>query len=356
MSTTEVIVADNLGDHLETGPGARWWPNPFKELKARRAVNAQLRALNPETDFHQIARLVVGRVFADAFFNDALFTVAYWRQIAVRTIAPVLHQSGRGKTYETTKRVDDTLLFFGFLYRDGWQTRRAGATIDRLAAMHERFKIPPDDFRYTLSGLCFEPVRIPEILGCQVLNESEARALFLFWREVGRRWGVDVPEEQAAFRAWMEHYEETTYERTHEGPLLAIAMGDDFCKRFFPGPLKGLGYTLLRCCADDHLLDTVGQPHPSRVSRRIVGLLVRAFAAFRRWVPASSAPQLLRQWNREYGTALDPMIVGPDWAKKIAPEHRRQAKAGQCPFAAAKATLQGAESDSQSHTPGAPSP
>ena len=356
MSTTEVIVADNLGDHLETGPGARWWPNPFKELKARRAVNAQLRALNPETDFHQIARLVVGRVFADAFFNDALFTVAYWRQIAVRTIAPVLHQSGRGKTYETTKRVDDTLLFFGFLYRDGWQTRRAGATIDRLAAMHERFKIPPDDFRYTLSGLCFEPVRIPEILGCQVLNESEARALFLFWREVGRRWGVDVPEEQAAFRAWMEHYEETTYERTHEGPLLATAMGDDFCKRFFPGPLKGLGYTLLRCCADDHLLDTVGQPRPSKVSRRIVGLLVRAFAAFRRWVPASSAPQLLRQWNREYGTALDPMIVGPDWAKKIAPEHRRQAKAGQCPFAAAKATLQGAESDSQSHTPGAPSP
>jgi hypothetical protein len=356
VSTTEIVIADSLSDTLETGPGARWWPNPLKELKARRAVNDQLRALNPETDFHQIAKLVVGRVFADAFFNDALFTVAYWRQIAIRTIAPVLHQSGRGKTYETTKRVDDTLLFFGFLYRDGWQTRRAGATIDRLAAMHERFKIPPDDFRYTLSGLCFEPVRIPEILGCQVLNEREARALFLFWREVGRRWGVDVPEEQAAFRAWMEHYEDTVYERTPEGPQLATAMGDDFCKRFFPGPLKGLGYTVLRCCADDHLLDTVGQPRPSRVSRRIVGLLVRAFAAFRRWVPASSAPQLLRQWNREYGTALDPMIVGPDWAKKIAPEHRRQAKAGQCPFAAAKATLQGAESDSQSHTPGAPSP
>lgn len=344
MDITEARAVDHAVDDHETGPGARWWPNPLKELRARRAVNDRLAALNPETDFHEISKLVVGRVFADAFFNDALFTVAYWRQIAVRTIAPVLHQSGRGKTYETTKRVDDTLLFFGFLYRDGWKSRNAGATIDRLAAIHERFQIPHDDFRYTLSGLCFEAVRIPEILGCQVLSEPEARALFLFWREVGRRWGVDVPEEQAAFRAWMEHYEATTYARTPEGPLLATAMGDDFCKRFFPGPLKRLGYTVLRCCADEHLLDTVGQPHPSRITRKVVGLFVRAYAAFRRWVPASSAPQLLRQWNREYGTALDPMIVGPDWARKIAPEDRRQPKAGQCPFAAAKATLKNAES------------
>ena len=339
MNTPQTSAADMTGDASETGPGPRWWPNPFKELKARRAINDRLAALDPETEFHEISKLVVGRVFADGFFNDALFTVAYWRQIAVRTIAPVLHQSGRGKTYETTKRVDDTLLFFGFMYRDGWQTRAAGATIDRLAAIHERFQIPSDDFRYTLSGLCFEAVRIPEILGCQVLNDGEARALFLFWREVGRRWGIDVPEEQAAFRAWMAHYEETTYTRTPEGPLLATAMADDFCKRFFPGPLKRLGYTVLRCCADEHLLDTVGQPHPSQVSRRIIGLFVRAYAAFRRWVPASSSAQLLRPWNREYGKALDPMTVGPDWARKIAPENRRREKAGQCPFAAAEAAL-----------------
>lgn len=328
-------------DDFETSPKRRWWPNPLRELRDRRAINRRLAALDPETDFHEISRLVVGRVFADAFFNDALFTVAYWRQIAVRTIAPVLHQSGRGKTYETTKRVDDTLLFFGFLYRDGWKTRSAAATIDRLAAIHERFQIPPSDFRYTLSGLCFEAVRIPQILGCEVLSAGEARALFLFWREVGRRWGVEVPEEQAEFRAWMEHYEATTYERTLEGPGLATAMGDDFCKRFFPGPLRTLGYTLLRCCADGHLLDTVGQPHPSGLSRKIVGLLVRAYAAFRRLVPASAGPQLLRDWNHEYGEALNPMIIGPEWAKKIRPEDRRHAKAGQCPFAAAKTAVHG---------------
>jgi hypothetical protein len=59
-----------------------------------------------------------------------------------------------------------------------------------------------------------------------------------------------------------------------------------------------LGYAALRCCSDAYLLDTVGQPHPSKTARKVVGLIMRAYAAFRRWVPASSAPQFLRQWNR----------------------------------------------------------
>ena len=103
--------------------------------------------------------------------------------------------------------MNDTLLFFGFIYRDGHEGDEAGATIDRLAAMHERFPIPPDDFRYTTASLCFEAVRIPEILGCPGLTDGESRALFLFWRAVGRRWGIANPEEQADFRAWMERYE-----------------------------------------------------------------------------------------------------------------------------------------------------
>lgn len=313
---------------LELGPARPLWRHPVAELRARRELLGELRRLDPERDFDLMARLVVGHVFSDAFFVDTLFTVAYWRQIAVRTIAPVLHQGGRGRTYDTTKRVNDTLLFFGFIYRDGHQSEEAGATIDRLAAMHERFPIPPDDFRYTTASLCFEAVRIPEILGCRGLTGDEARALFLFWRAVGRRWGIDVPEEQAAFRAWMEQYERDTYERTPHGPAMATAMADDYCRRFFPGPLRSLGYTILRCCSDDLLLDTVGQPHPSAAARAVVGRLVGAYVAGRRLVPASSGSQLLRPWNQEYGAGLDPGVVGPDWARSVGPADRRSTTAG----------------------------
>jgi hypothetical protein len=335
----EVLNREHSNEALELSPAGRLWRHPFKELKARRALRRQIAELNPETHYHLLSKLVVGHVFSDAFFVDTLFTVAYWRQIAVRTIAPVLHQNGKGKTYETAKRVDDTLLFFGFIYRDGWQSMQAGATIDRLAAIHERFAIPPDDFRYTAASLCFEAVRIPEILGLRVLTDAEARALFLFWRDVGRRWGIDIPEEQAEFRAWMEGYERAAYERTPEGPAMAKAMGDDYCRRFFPGPFKRIGYTILRCCSDRFLLDSVGQPYPWVITRKVVGALIRVYVLLRRLVPASSGPQLLRPWNNEYGAALDPMVVGPEWTKKIAPKSRRFEKAGRCPITAVKALV-----------------
>lgn len=312
---------------LELRPPTRLWRHPVREVKARRALLRRIDELDPQADAHQLTKLVVGHVFSDAFFVDTLFTVAYWRQIAVRTIAPVLHQSGRGKTYETGKRVDDTLLFFGFIYRDGWQSDAAGQTIDRLAAMHERFAIPADDFRYTTASLCFEAIRIPEILGSPGLTKEEAQALFLFWRDVGRRWGIDIPEDQAEFRAWMEQYEVSTYERTEHGPAMAQAMADDYCRRFFPGPLRRLGMLVLRSCSDERLLDAVGQPHPSAPARKAVGQLVRLYIAARRVLPASAGPQLLRPWNREYGSSLDPMAVGPDWARTVTPESRKRSTA-----------------------------
>ncbi len=318
-----MITADS-----ELAPPTRLWRHPVREVRARRALLGRIAELDPDTDAHELTKLVVGHVFSDAFFVDTLFTVAYWRQIAVRTIAPVLHQNGRGKTYETGKRVDDTLLFFGFIYRDGWQSDAAGQTIDRLAAMHERFAIPADDFRYTTASLCFEAIRIPEILRSPGLTEREAHALFLFWRDVGRRWGIDVPEGQAEFRAWMEGYEAATYERTEHGPAMAQAMADDYCRRFFPGPLRGLGMLVLRCCSDGPLLDAVGQPHPSAAGRVLVGRLVHAYIAARRVLPASAGPQLLRPWNREYGAALDPMTVGPTWARNVTAESRRHTTVG----------------------------
>ena len=311
---------------LELDPSSPLWRNPVREVRARRALIRHIATLDPVEDAHELTRLVVGHVFSDAFFVDTLFTVAYWRQIAVRTIAPVLHQNGRGRTYETGKRVDDTLLFFGFIYRDGWQSEAAGQTIDRLAAMHDRFAIGADDFRYTTASLCFEPIRIPEILRSPGLTTDEAQALFLFWREVGRRWGIDIPENQAEFRTWMESYEQATYERTEHGPAMAQAMADDYCRRFFPGPLRNLGMHVLRCCSDERLLDAVGQPHPSTLTRKLVGGLVRVYMIGRRVLPASAGPQLLRPWNREYGATLDPMAVGPEWARNVTPQSRRRAR------------------------------
>lgn len=304
--------------------------HPVSEFRARRRMLAEYEALDPEVDYKKINQFLVGRIFADPLFFDAIFIESYWRQTAVRTIAPVLHMAGQ--SYDTDKRVDDTLLFFGFIYRDGPDTERGGQTIDRLAAIHQGFPIPPDDYRYTCASLCFEPGRVPEVIGCPGLTEGEKRASFLFWREVGRRWGMDIPEDQAEFLAWFEQYERDTYELTEHSPAIAVAMADDFCKRFFPGPLKKLGYIVLRSMGTDDLCDAVGQPRVKPFTRKAVGKAIGVYIRARRFLPASATDRFLGPWSKLYGHEPVPEEIGPNWATDLTAESRTRETAAQCPF------------------------
>jgi hypothetical protein len=301
-------------------------------LRERRAVLRELDGLDPETDYHRITQIALGRLFCDAFFHQALFTVAYWRQTAVQTIAPVLVRRGYGNTLtETRKRNDDTLLFFGLIYRDGPCSAAGKRTIGRLAEIHKTFDIPMDDYRYTIASLSFEPLRIPELLGVRGLTAKEARALFLFWREVGREWGVDLPEEQEELRAWFHAYERRTYVRSDDGIAIARAMERAFLDRWAPGRLRPLGAQVLRALADDHLLNAVDLRPAHPVVKRLTALAVAAYLRGRRLLPGPARDDLLMTpWTQEYGQIPDSSAVGPKWARHIqAPQAQ---PAGACPF------------------------
>jgi hypothetical protein len=291
-----------------------------------------LDRLDPETDFHRMTQLVLGRIFCDGFFHQALFTVAYWRQTSVETIAPVLVRRGYGNTLtETRKRNDDSLLFFGLIYRDGPCSAQGKRTIARLTEIHKTFDIPMDDYRYTIASLCFEPMRLPEVMGVRGLTERENRALFLFWRAVGRQWGVDIPEEQEEFRAWFYAYERRTYRRTEDGIAIARAMEKAFLDRWAPGVLRPLGAQLLRAMATDDLLQAVDLPPAPPVMKRLSSLAVAAYLRGRRLIPGPVREDLLMTpWTAEYGTIPDSSVVGPKWAKEIQAPDAEMASA--CPF------------------------
>jgi hypothetical protein len=302
-------------------------------LRARRDVLRELDRLDPETDYHRMTQIVLGRIFCDGFFHQALFTVAYWRQTSVETIAPVLVRRGYGNTLtETRKRNDDSLLFFGLIYRDGPESAEGQRTISRLAEIHKTFDIPMDDYRYTIASLCFEPVRLPALLGVKRgLTDREARAIFLFWRGVGRQWGLDIPEEQAEFRAWFHDYEKRTYRRTEDAIAITRAMEKAFLDRWAPGPLRPIGAQLLRAMSDDHLLDTVDLKPAHPAMKRVLSLAIAAYLRGRRVIPGPVRDDLLMApWTEEYGTIPDSSVVGPKWAKEIqAPDVD---KATACPF------------------------
>ena len=296
------------------------------EVRARREVLAEIARLDPETDPEQITKLALGTVFSDAFFHGALFTVAYWRQVAVETIAPTIARRGYGDTLSgTKKRTNDTLLFFGLIYRDGYSTPGGKQTIDRLSAIHKTFEIPMDDYRYTLASLCYEPVRIPELLGVAGLTAAEQRAIYLFWTGVGKRWGIDVPEAdhadgQREYRAWFHDYERRTYKRSKDAIDVAKAMEKVYLDRFAPGPLRPIGRQVLRSMSDELLLDTVDMPAPTAAGRRLTKLAIDAYIRGRRILPGPLTDQLCGPWAKpEYGTVPPSSEVGPTWASNIQP-------------------------------------
>lgn len=299
--------------------------NPVSEVRVRRAVLKELDGLDPEVDFHRMSQLLLGSVFSDAFFNHAVFCVAYWRQVAVKTIAPVIGRYGAGDTLKNAqKRTDDTLTFFGLIYRDGFASERGGRTIDRLSTIHRTFDIPRDDYRYTIASLCFEATRMTGLLGIKGLTEAEDRALWKFWVHVGRRWGVDLPEDetQEQFRQWFFDYERQTYERSDQCVAVARVMEEYFLKRWAPGPLRPAGRQLLRCLSDDLLLDTVDLPKPAPATRKAMGVAISAYLKGRRLMPGPTGDNLVAPWSKEYGPDPSADEVGPRWARGIQVENR----------------------------------
>lgn len=298
-------------------------------VRSRREVLDRLAKLDPDTDHHEYTNLLLGQVFPDAWFHQALFTVAYYRQVAVRSIGPIIGRRGYGPTLtDTTKRTDDSLLFFGLLYRDGHASAEGRTTIDRLSAIHKTFDIKMDDYRYTIASLCYEPVRIPEMLGVDALTAPEQRALFLFWTGVGREWGVEIPEDQAGFRRWFHEYERTEYERTDDAVNVSLAMEKCFLDRWAPGPLRPLGSQFLRALCDDHLLATVDmQPAPVAMRKAVRVAVDVYFRGRRRFPGPARADNIIRPWTTEYGRIPESSEVGPDWARAIQAEPR-----GKCPF------------------------
>ena len=289
-------------------------------IRERRAVLDELARLDPETDDQRITALCMGRVFGDPFFLGALFAEAFWRQAASPPIAKIMYRANRGDTMtQPAKRVADSLVMLGIVYRHGWQSEIGAKTLDRVAAIHERFGIREDEMRYTLGSLMFEPVRLTEQFGITALTPAEARASYVFWKHVGEQWSLTVEDEET-FRAWWTEYERTTYRHTDEGAAVARAIADEFAARWFPRPLRFLGHQLLRAVADDHLLKSVDMPRATLPSRVAVRVLLWSYTRGRRILPRRT-DGLVSPWNKAYGGGEpDPLTVGPDWAKGLVRE------------------------------------
>lgn len=260
-----------------------------------------MAGLDPVADNERYTHLSAEVRYGDPVMTAALYTVAFCRQMAVPSIADVVHRGGRGPIMRTTrKRNDDTMVFFGEFLRHGYGSARGRAAIERLDQIHAPFPITNDQSLYTLSSLALEAHRIPALLGVALLTPAEKEANFRFWRGVGITMGLrDIPETRAAFAAWVAEYERANWAYTPGGAAVARALIDDYAARWLPGPLRFLGRDFIMALCEDDLLDAHRLPRPAKSARALAGLALRGYALARAVLPDPAD----RSWSDHYGTA-----------------------------------------------------
>lgn len=241
-------------------------------------IARRIAALDPVRDNEEIAHLSVEVRYGDALFVHAAYLVAFTRQVAVPSISRIVYRTGTGDLMRDVRRRNDhTLVFFGEMLRHGHSSDRGLAAIDRMEQIHSRFGITDDDKLYTLGSLAFEGQRILDLLGLARFTEHELLGLYHFWRGVGERMGLSVPDTREDLLRWVHDYEGAHYGYTDGGRALVEQLFADWRQRWFPGPLRPLADPVLLTLLDDRLRATHRLPDPPAAARRLTAPVVAAY-------------------------------------------------------------------------------
>jgi uncharacterized protein (DUF2236 family) len=260
----------------------------------RSRVLEEIRGLDPVRDHQRIFFLTTRYDFP--FDTTRALELALFRTFAVGSIGALLHRTGEFER-RAQKRYDDTDLLLSEIMEWGYDGDRGRAALERINAIHGRFRIANEDFIYVLSTFVFEPIRFNERFGWRRLTEAERLAMFYFWREVGRRMGIrDIPASVEALQAYSEAYEREFFRPAAAGRHVGLATRELFAG-WFPRPLRPLIRQAIYALLDDRTREAFGFPRPHPLVRRLVLSALGGRAAVLRWMPRRRRP-LLRTARR----------------------------------------------------------
>lgn len=230
------------------------------------SIRKEIAQLDPHRDDRQLSRLSLEVLHGNKILVHALYTVSFIRQVAVPSIAKILHRRGTGDIMTATaKRNDDTIVFFGKFLELGHDTPAGLAWIERLNHVHSHFPIRNEDSLYTLATLALEPQRLAALAGAHPFSWAEQEAHWQFWRGVATAQRIsDLPTSRAEMASWMTSFEEHEYAPTDAGREATVALVDDFAVRWFPRSLRHLAPAVLSAFCDGHLrsVQNLPTPHP----------------------------------------------------------------------------------------------
>lgn len=209
------------------------------------------------------------------FDTTRALELALFRTFGAPRVAGLLDRTGEFQRV-AQKRYDDTDLLISEFVENGFDSDRGRAAIERMNAIHGRFRIDNDDFLYVLSTFVFEPIRWNARFGWRRWTATERDAWFCFWREIGRRMQLrDLPASYEQFERFNTEYEAIHFHYSDAGHRVAIATREMFAA-WFVRPLRPLVRQAIYALVEEPVRRAVGFPAPSRVANWLVPMALRA--------------------------------------------------------------------------------
>lgn len=294
-------------------------------LHTGRAIRRRLAALDPVIDHEEATHLSVEVLYGDAVFVHAAYLVAFMRQVAIPSISRIVYRSGTGDMmHDVTKRTDDTLTYFGEMLRRGHSHPLGRAAIERMELIHSRFGISADDKLYTLASLAFEADRIVAHLGLDPFTDEERISRYRFWRGVGERMHLNVPDSRERFLAWAVDYEQR-YAYTDGGRILVDELFRDW-QRWFPGRLQRYSDEVLLLFVDAPVRAAHRLPDPNPRHARLAPKVIGPYLSVQQLRPHRTQRSWVDHFGRAHARPLDFTTIGHRLDR--AAERRRVRAAG----------------------------
>ncbi len=245
-------------------------------------IRAEIEGLDARTDCARIVYLLSTHEFP--FDVVRALELALFHTFGARRVAALLHQTGEFER-RGQRRYDDTDILIGRFIEAGFDSPRGRAAIDRINAIHGRFRIANDDFLFVLWTFIDFPIDWTHRFGWRRFTPHEALAWFHFWREVGVRMGIrDIPATKPTFDAFVERYEtEQMVPSAAARAVVDATLG--VVKSWLPRPLRPAVEPVARALLRPRLLAAAGYPPAAPWVQIPIWAALRVRAAIKRILP-----------------------------------------------------------------------
>ena len=246
-----------------------------------------IRTMDPDADHEAVYRLTA--MVEMPWEMRFGWNLAFYRPFAVPRMAALLARTGQIEKH-TTMRAHDTGLMMYEIIEQGLSHPRSLRIISRLNAMHHRWPIAPEDYRYMLTTFAVVPTRFVQRYGWRPQTEVEQRATHRFYQRLGEMLEITrIPGSYPEMAAYLDAYEAANVRPSAEGERLTAATLPLLAARL-PGPLKERAGEVAAVFLSRPLRAALGLPAPRRTTQVMIGALLSARAAsMRRRPPATQS-------------------------------------------------------------------